>query len=163
MGGFAVSGASVVCGVGVAPGLAAREFHFAGLGPSVTAEGQDGALWGGSLARVIRVFQAVSQGQAVGRCSVRRRAEVAIRAGTAMSLRRTVAVVARARSGAANRRFTHVHPSGLPLTYAPGWIGGRFGFYPGASHPAVTSDARPGGDGPSNTCPGYVIDDTADL
>jgi hypothetical protein len=61
------------------------------------------------------------------------------------------------------RRFTHVHPSGLPLTYAPGWIEGRFGFCPEASHPAVTSDARPGGDGPSNTYPSYVIDDTADL
>ena len=61
------------------------------------------------------------------------------------------------------RRFTRVHPSGLPLAYAPGWIEGRFGFYPGASHPAVASDARPGGDGPSNTYPGYVIDVTADL
>jgi hypothetical protein len=61
------------------------------------------------------------------------------------------------------RRFTHVHPSGLPLTYAPGWIKGRFGFCPEASHPAVTSDARPGGDGPSNTYPSYVIDATADL
>lgn len=61
------------------------------------------------------------------------------------------------------RRFTHVHPSGLSLTYAPGWIEGRFGFYPEASHPAVTSDARPSGNGPSDTDPGYVIDDTADL
>lgn len=61
------------------------------------------------------------------------------------------------------RRFTHVHPSGLPLAYVPGWIGNRFDFCPEASHPAVTGDARPGGDGPSNTCPSYVIDVTADL
>ena len=31
------------------------------------------------------------------------------------------------------------------------------------SDPTVTSDARQSGDGPSNTCPGYVIDNTADL
>ena len=48
-----------------------------------------------------RVVQAVSQGQARGRCRVTRRAEDATRAGTAMSLRRIVAVVALARSGAA--------------------------------------------------------------
>ena len=34
---------------------------------------------------------------------------------------------------------------------------------PRASHPAVTRDARQGGDGPSSTGPGYVIDITADL
>src|SRR4051794_21796073 len=28
------------------------------------------------------------------------------------------------------RRFTRVHPSGLPLAYAPGRIEGRFGFFP---------------------------------
>jgi len=43
------------------------------------------------------VVQAVSQGQAVGRCRVRRRAEDAIRAGTVMRVRRMVAVVALAR------------------------------------------------------------------
>src|SRR4029077_6986134 len=37
--------------------------------------------------------QAVSHGQAAGRCRVTRRAEDAIRAGTVISLRRTVAVV----------------------------------------------------------------------
>ena len=37
--------------------------------------------------------QACSHGQATGRCSVTRRAEDAIRAGMAMSLRRIVAVV----------------------------------------------------------------------
>ena len=40
----------------------------------------------------------MSHGQAVGRCKVTRRAEVATRAGTAISLRRMVAVVAFARS-----------------------------------------------------------------
>jgi len=28
------------------------------------------------------------------------------------------------------RRFTRVHPSGLPLAYAPRWITGRFSFFP---------------------------------
>ncbi len=28
------------------------------------------------------------------------------------------------------QRFTHVHPSGLPLAYALGWIEDRFGFFP---------------------------------
>ena len=41
---------------------------------------------------------AVSQGHAVGRCMVIRRAECAIRAGMAISLRLIVAVVALARS-----------------------------------------------------------------
>ena len=39
------------------------------------------------------MFQAVSHGQLVGRCSVSLRAEEAIRAGTVISLRRMVAVV----------------------------------------------------------------------
>jgi hypothetical protein len=45
-------------------------------------------------ARAESVLHAVSHGQAVGRCSVTRRAEDAIRAETATSLRRTVPVVA---------------------------------------------------------------------
>ena len=55
---------------------------------------------GGPQTRVNRSVQAVSQGQAVGRCRVSRRAEDAIRAGTVISLRRMVAVVALARLGA---------------------------------------------------------------
>jgi hypothetical protein len=80
------------------------------------------------------------------------------------------------------RPRSSIHPPGLTLTRRsggsltftrpafpsptpPDGSGGRFGFCPEASHPAVTSDARPGGDGPSNTYwyPSYVIDDTADL
>lgn len=41
-----------------------------------------------------RVFHAVSHGQFVGRCSVNRRAEEAIRAGTETTVRRMVPVVA---------------------------------------------------------------------
>ena len=56
---------------------------------------------GGSATRSMSWVQAVCQGQSCGRCRVRRRAEVAIRQGIWISLRRTVAVVARARSEAA--------------------------------------------------------------
>jgi len=45
------------------------------------------------------VFHAVSQGQSRGRCSVRRRAEDAIRAGTLIRVRRMVAVRDLARAG----------------------------------------------------------------
>ncbi|MGI8756517.1 MAG: hypothetical protein ACR2MB_11775, partial [Acidimicrobiales bacterium] len=51
----------------------------------------------------------------------------------------------------------------FPSPAAPGWNEDRFGFCPEASHPAVTSDARPGRDGLLSTYPGYVIDVTADL
>ena len=54
---------------------------------------------GGPQTRVNSWVHAVSQGQAVGRCRVARRAEVAMRAGTAISLRRMVGVVALARAG----------------------------------------------------------------
>ena len=54
---------------------------------------------GGPQTRANSWVQAVSHGHPVGRCTVTRRAEVAIRAGTAMSLRRTVWVVALARAG----------------------------------------------------------------
>src|SRR6478609_11833797 len=63
--------------------------------------GQDVEAVGGPLPWVKSWVHAVSQGQPVGRCMVIRRAEVAIRAGTAMSLRRMVAVVVLARSGPA--------------------------------------------------------------
>jgi hypothetical protein len=93
------------------------------------------------------------------------------------------------RSGAPDRRLPH--PSGQPYTpvtihppeahsdetysgsltftrpafpspAAPGWIEDRFGF-PGASHPTVTSDARPSRGRAQDTHPGYVTDTTADL
>ena len=48
-----------------------------------------------------RRLHAVSQGQAVGRCRVTRRAEDATRAGTVISFLRIVAVVALARSAPA--------------------------------------------------------------
>ena len=46
-----------------------------------------------------------------------------------------------------HRGFTHVHPSGLPQPVAPGWNRSPWAF-PRASHPAVTCNARRGGDGP---------------
>src|SRR5665811_1316721 len=65
------------------------------FGPYVSGGGQVVATAGGGAHRPVkRVVHAVSQGHAVGRCSVRRRAEDAIRAGTCTSLRRIVAVVA---------------------------------------------------------------------
>jgi len=56
---------------------------------------------GGSLTGSNRAVQAVCQGQAWGRCRVIRRAEDATRVGAVISLRRIVAVLALARSGAA--------------------------------------------------------------
>ena len=46
-----------------------------------------------------------------------------------------------------HRRFTCVHPSGLPQPVTPGRNRGPWAF-PRASHPAVTRSARQGGDGP---------------
>lgn len=46
-----------------------------------------------------------------------------------------------------HRGFTCVHPSGLPQPVTPGWNRDPWAF-PRASHPAVTRDARRGGDGP---------------
>ena len=56
---------------------------------------------GGPQFWVNRRVHASCQGQAVGRCRVTRRAEDATRAGTVISLRRMVAVVALARSALA--------------------------------------------------------------
>ena len=53
---------------------------------------------GGPQLWVNRRVHALCQGQAVGRCRVTRRAEVATRAGTAINFARIVAVVARARA-----------------------------------------------------------------
>src|SRR3954469_9850848 len=73
-------------------------FHVFGA----TARGGQGvAVRGGSAAWVISRVHAVCQGQPLGRWIVTRRAEVATRQGSWMSLRRGVAVVAFARSGAA--------------------------------------------------------------
>src|SRR3954447_11470144 len=81
------------------PDLAVRVFLAraavaAGCGQAVRSRG-------GSQTRSKRAIQAASQGQDFGRCRVMRRAENATRAGTVINLRRMVAVVAFARSGAA--------------------------------------------------------------
>jgi hypothetical protein len=84
------------------PDLAVRVVR---VGPRVAQRwllgGQAARTAGGSLTRSNRAVQAVSQGQAWGRCRVTRRAEEATRAGTVITLRRIVAVVALAKSGAA--------------------------------------------------------------
>ena len=85
--------------VGVA-GLAARVFHDESVGPVLSVDGQLVAAPGGSATRWLSRIQALCQGQSWGRCRVSRRAEVAIRQGIWISVRRTVAVVARARSDA---------------------------------------------------------------
>jgi len=56
---------------------------------------------GGPVAAASRVVQAPAQGQALGRCRVRRRAEAAIRAGTLIRWVRMVAQRARACRGEA--------------------------------------------------------------
>src|SRR5215204_3012071 len=61
--------------------------------------GQDARDLGGSVTRSKRWVQAISHGQAVGRCNLTRRPDFATRAGTVMSLRRIVAVVALASCG----------------------------------------------------------------
>src|SRR5690606_19403033 len=61
-------------------------------------DGQAARTGGGSLTRSNSAAQALSQGQDWGRCKVIWRAEVATRAGTMISLRRIVAVVAFANS-----------------------------------------------------------------
>ena len=60
------------------------------------------------MTRSNNAVQAVSHGQALGRWRVTRRAEVAPRAGTAISLRRTVAVVALARFDSVTLAATRV-------------------------------------------------------
>src|SRR6476469_5539531 len=47
----------------------------------------------------------------------------------------------------ASTRVHAIHPSGLPQPVTTGWNGGPWAL-PRASHPAVTRDARRGGDGP---------------
>jgi hypothetical protein len=45
------------------------------------------------------------------------------------------------------QEFTYVHPSGLPLACYIWMKQMPLGVYPDASNPAVTGDARQGGDG----------------
>ena len=55
------------------------------------------------------------------------------------------------------REFTCVHPSGLPLACSPRMERAPLGVSPDASDPAVTSDARQGGDRSTNTDPGLAV------
>ena len=87
--------------------------------------GQAGGGGGGSLTRSNSVVQAVSQGQAFGRCRVIRRAEVATRAGTVISLRRMVAVVAFARSGAGEVAGGAGEVERDDREHQPGGVGGE--------------------------------------
>src|ERR1035441_4752627 len=58
-------------------------------------------------------------------------------------------------------RFTCIHPSGLPLARHRWMEQQLLRLLPWASHPAVTRDARQGGDGPGtarmDTGPGHVF------
>src|SRR3954447_25990331 len=78
------------------PDLAVRVFHGdPRVAPLSPLGGQAAVGNGGSLSGVNGAVQVCSQGQDRGRCSVSRRAEVATLAGTLISLRRIVSVVAR--------------------------------------------------------------------
>src|SRR3954454_12526006 len=55
------------------------------------------------------------------------------------------------------RRFTRVHPSGLPLARSPRMERERLRLLPRASHPTVTHDARQGGDDPFDTGPDHTL------
>ena len=70
---------------GVPRGLGLR--RFAGWGGQMVTRSGGPQIWVNSL------LQACCQGQAFGRCSISRRAEVATRAGTAIRVRRIVPVV----------------------------------------------------------------------
>ena len=62
-----------------------------------------------------------------------------------------------------HRRFTHVHPSGLPLTCTPGWIEHASVSTPGLCTPPLPAAHTKVGTSHTDTDPGYVIDLTADL
>jgi hypothetical protein len=82
------------------PDLCVRVFHWvSSVAQRWLLGGQAARAGGGSLTRSNSAVQAVSQGQDFGRCRVIRRAEVATRAGTVISLRRMVGVVALASCG----------------------------------------------------------------
>src|SRR6267154_2368947 len=78
------------------------------------------------------MFHAVSHGQSVGRCSVSRRAEDAIRAGTEMSVRRMLAVVAFTNRGAPVRvaaarvRLNAITAQTSHAAFAEKWFDGRW-------------------------------------
>ena len=61
-----------------------------------------------------------------------------------------------------HQRFTHVHPSGLPLACAPRMDQGPLGLSPELRTPPLPATHVRAGTGHEH-CPGYVIDNTADL
>jgi len=81
--------------------------------------GQAVRAGGGSLTRSKSAVQAVSQGQACGRCRVTRRAEVATRAGTMISVRRMVAVVAFAICGSVRLAAARVRLNAITAKTSP--------------------------------------------
>jgi hypothetical protein len=85
--------------------------------------GQAARTDGRSLTRSNGAVQAIFQGQAAGRCRVMRRADEASLAGTVISLRRRVAVVALARSGAASVPAVRVRLNAMTRQYQPGGVG----------------------------------------
>jgi hypothetical protein len=105
---------------------------------------QPGAAAGGLQPWVNSRSQAVSQGQAVGRCRVIRRAEEARRAGTVMSLRRMVAVVALARSGPVRVAAARVRLSAITASTSQAALA--------ANLPSVTLSPRPGGPADLQVC-----------
>jgi len=52
-----------------------------------------------------------------------------------------------------HRKFARARPSGLPLACGPRMERALLGVFPDAPHPAVTGNARQGGDGSANTNP----------
>ena len=62
-----------------------------------------------------------------------------------------------------HRQFTHVHPPGLPLTHSPRMDQGPLRLSPELRTPPLPATHVRGGDRATNTHPGYVIDNTADL
>jgi hypothetical protein len=61
------------------------------------------------------------------------------------------------------QRFTHVHPSDLPLTRDPRMDQGPLRLSPELRTSPLPATHVRGGDRATNTYPGYVIDSTADL
>lgn len=57
-----------------------------------------------------------------------------------------------------HQRFTHVHPSGLPLTCGPRMDQGPLRLSPELRTPPLPAAHVRGGDRATNTYPGYVID-----
>lgn len=76
-------------------------------------------IGGGPQIRVNSCDQLFTRGQRVGRCRVIRRAEEAILAGTAISVRRMVAVVASRQAGQDHVNSEHFKTA---MTWMPGVI-----------------------------------------